>query len=349
MQNLAATLFIPGLFMPAGDPAQLATLLKRLPKSDLTALERLLGRAHAQGGNALDDEARLCSLFGLEVAENGCPVAALTRLADGGSGDGGYWLRADPVLMVPDRDKVVMFGNRHLNVTLEERNQLREEFNRLFTEDGLRLETPTGQRWYLHVSDPPQITTTPLRQVIGRNVHPHLPKGEKAIQWHKLLGEVEMLFHVSGVNQQRRERRQPEISSLWLWGGGRLPAPAATPWQRLWSNEVLGRGLAQRNSVAQSTLPATAEEWQEQRVEAGEHLLVLDALRQVETLLEWHEFIAELERSWFAPLLAALKSGDLQRLTLISDGRRFDLDRKQLGRWWRGRGSFERHLLGVTR
>lgn len=346
MQNRTITLFIPGLFTPAGEPSQRAALLKSLPPADLPALERLLGRAVQQRAGDEGDEAQLFALFGVAVAGGEPPIAAITRLVDGGEADDHYWLRADPVLMVPDRDKVVLLGNRHLNVTLEERTQLRDEFNNLFGEDGVLLETPTQLRWYLRLNEAPCITTTPLHQVIGQNIHAHLPQGEGAIQWHKLLGELEMLFHGSRVNQLRRERRQPEINSLWLWGGGVLPVPVTAPWRRLWSNEVVSRGLAQLNGVSQSTLPATAEEWLEQAAEEGQHLVVLDTLRQMETLIEWHEFVVELEQSWVAPLLAAVKRGELQQITLIGDGRRFDLNRKQLGRWWRGRSPFSRYLQG---
>lgn len=343
MQDHSITLYIPGLFSPAGDPAQLAALLKALPLDNLPELELLLARAQ-QHSRRVSDEQTLFSLFGIDAPAGEWPVAAVTRLVDGGASDNCYWLRADPVHMQPSRDEVVMFGNRHLNVRNEERAQLREEFNRLFAEDGLYLEAQVNQRWYLRVERPPQITTTPLSAVLGQNIHHHLPQGGEELYWHKLLSEVQMLFYASSVNEQRRQQRQPEINSLWFWGGGLLPVASAAPWQRLWSNEVLSRGLARLTQVKESSLPATAEEWLEQATEAGRHLVVIDGARQMEALLEWHEFVQELNQSWFAPLLAALRSGDLSEITLISDGHHFQLSRRQLGRWWRRRRPFSRYL-----
>lgn len=348
MQAPSITLFIPGVFTPAADPAQLAALLKAQPLGELPALELLLARGEQQRGGRGSDEQQLFSLFGIAAPAGGWPVAAVTRLVDGGSADGHYWLRADPVHMQPSRDQVVMFGNRHLNVRGEELAQLRDEFNRLFAEDGLTLETPVNQRWYLRVERPPRLTTTPLHTVTGQDIHHHLPQGADALHWHKLLSEVQMLFHGSSVNQQRRQQRQPEINSLWFWGGGVLPAVGAVQWQQLWSNEVVSRGLARLAQVKESSLPATAEEWLEQATGNGRHLVVLDGIRQLYNQLdepiEWPAFVQELNQSWFAPLLDALRSGDLSELILISDGQRFQLNRKRLGRWWQRRRPFSRYL-----
>ena len=345
MPDHSITLYTPGLFAPAGDPAQLAALFKRAPLGDLSELELLLTRAQQQRGSRVSDEQQLFTLFGIAAAAGDWPVAAVTRLVDVGESNNSYWLRADPVHMQPSRDQVVMFGNRHLNVRNEEMTQLREEFNKLFAEDGLHLETPVNHRWYLRVGHPPQITTTPLHAVLNQNIHSYLPQGADALHWHKLLSEVQMLFHSSSVNEQRRQRRQPEINSLWLWGGGVLPTCSAVQWQRLWSNEVLSRGLARLAQVNESSLPATGEEWLEQATESGHNLAVIDGARQLDDVIEWQEFVGELNHSWFAPLLAALKRGDLNTITLISDGQRFELNRKQLRRWWKRRRPFSHYLL----
>ncbi len=349
MQDHSITLYIPGLFNPAGDPAQLAGWLKAMPLGDLPELERLLGRAQHQYSSQQSDEQILFALFGITQPVGDWPVAAVTRLVDGGaSGDNHYWLRADPVHMQPASNQVVMSGNRHLNVSGAEMAQLRDEFNRLFAEDGLHLETPVNQRWYLRVERPPQITTTSLQAVLGQNIQHLLPQGSDGLHWHKLLSEMQMLFYSSSVNEQRRQQRQPEINSLWFWGGGQLPEATAPQWQQLWSNEVLSRGLAHLTQVNQSSLPATAEEWLEQATEPGRHLVVLDGIRQFnnqqDELMEWHTFVQELNQSWFAPLLAALRSGDLSEIILISDGHRFQLKRKQLWHWWRRRHPFSRYL-----
>ncbi len=350
MPQPSITLYIPGLFAAAAEPAQLTALLKELPFDDLMALELLLARAQQQRGEHSGIEQTLFTLFGIPAAAGDWPVAAVTRLIDGGTADGHYWLRADPVHMQPSHDQVIMAGNQQLNVSGAEMAQLRDEFNQLCRDDGLQLETPVNQRWYLRVERAPQITTIPLPMVVGQNIYPHLPQGVEGLYWNKLLSEVQMLFYGSSVNQRRRQQGLPEINSLWFWGGGQLPAvnSITTPWQQLWSNELLSRGLARLTQIKTSSLPATGEEWLEQATVAGHHLVVLDGMRQrynqPEELIQWHGVVQELNQSWFVPLLAALKSGDLSEISLISDGHHFQLNRKQLGRWWQRRRPFSRYL-----
>jgi hypothetical protein len=70
--------------------------------------------------------------------------------------------------------------------------------------------------------------------------------------------------------------------------------------------------------------------------------VVLDALRApaaYDDAHAWRTRIVDLEKSWFAPLLGALKDGRLARLTLVALGRerstRFTLARADLMKIWR--------------
>ncbi len=336
MQQRSVTLLIPGLMGPK-DVDKIGGALDGLA---LDALERFLSRAQVGSGAAHAFTDRLFELFGV-VAGPGCdlPVAALTRRVDvGEEGSAGAWLRADPVHLKADRDRVVMFGNRDLNVTAAEAAQLVEAFNRLFGEDGLQLEAPTPSRWYLKVARAPKITTTALADTLGRNIHPLLPRGEEALAWHKLLNEVQMLFHSSGVNRQREMAHRPAINSLWLWGGGELPARRAVVWQGVWSNEPLAPALGRYFGVAHGSAAATAPELLEQ-IDAGEHLVVLEGAMeavQFQDIGAWRLFVEGLSEEWMAPLLQALKGGELAQLRVVSDGEcDFTLNAKQLRRWWR--------------
>ena len=350
MQQRSVTLYIPGLFATAAVPAQLVALFKEIPFSDLSALELLLARSERQHSECSGCEQSLFSLFAIPATNGDWPVAAVTRLVDGGSPDNHYWLRADPVQMQPSHDQVVMVGNGQLNLTDSEKTELCHAFNALCCDDGLHLEAPVNQRWYLRVERPPAITTTPLQRVVGENIYPYLPQGADGLYWNRLLSEVQMLFYGSSVNQQRRQQGQSEINSLWFWGGGTLPTvtPSPLPWQQLWSNELLSRGLACLSDLKSSSLPATGEEWLEQALVAGDHLVVIDGARQVfhqaDELVEWQVFVQTLNEYWIAPLLAALKAGDLEKITLISDGHHYQLGRKQLGRWWRRCRPFSRYV-----
>ena len=334
MQQRQITLYIPGLLgSGALDPAFFQAL-------ELSELELLLSRASCRRYPGQGLEASLFNLFGQTDHQSALPVAAVTHIADFGHPSETFCLRADPVHLQPDRDKVIMFGNQQLSVSMEEAGQLADAFNHLFAEDGLTLETPVSNRWYVKGDKLADIKTEPLRQVIGKDIHHHLPGGEHAMQWHSLLNEVQMLFYSNSVNEARRQRGLPEINSIWLWGEGALPTLAQDPWQQLWSNETISTALAEISNTPQATLPASAEEWLEQASQAGNHLVVIEAVAdamQQHDIQRWRDMIQTVNDDWLAPLIDALKMNTIGCISLRTDQAKYEITAKGLKRWWKRR------------
>ena len=335
------TLFIPALTGRAGDEARPA------PPSRLPALETLLARAQRRHGVSGGMTASLFHLFGVNPSfaihhalppDGRYPVAALTGLCDDlHNPTDGLWLRADPVHLAADRDRVVMTAYEHLAVRPAEVRQLVDEFNGLFGEDGLALHAPTPQRWYLRVPQPPSFSASAVDDVVGQDIDPHLPRGEAAMGWHRLLNEVQMLFHASDVNQARQQRGELPVNSLWFWGGGVLPDAPPASWSAVWSNEIVSRALARYCRVAHQSLPPTAGEWLE-HAGGGEHLVVMDGARNAlrnGDIAAWHNFLEGVENEWIAPLTAAVTSAGVGEVRLqTGDGGIYCATSKTLRRWW---------------
>ena len=338
------TLFIPALTGRAGHEARPA-----LPP-DLPALETLLTRAQRRHGVSGGMTASLFHLFGVNPSfathhasppEGDYPVAALTGLCDGlHDPTDGLWLRADPVHLAADRDRVVMTAHEQLAVSPAQARQLVDEFNGLFGEDGFVLHAPTPQRWYLRVPQPPNFSASAVDDVVGQDIDPHLPRGEEAMRWHRLLNEVQMLFHASEVNQVRQQRGELPVNSLWLWGGGGLPEAPPASWSAVWSNDIVSRALARYCRVAHHSLPPTAGEWLEHAGE-GEHLVVMDGARNAlrhGDMTAWRTFLEGVDTEWIAPLTAAVKSAEVdEALLLTGDGEAYCATAKTLRRWWKRR------------
>ena len=324
------TLFIPALPGSRDDCPQ--------PKSWVPALETFLARARCHRAVSGGSTAALFQLFGFDAwTEGGYAVAALTGLYDGiDTPNDGLWLRADPVHLAADRDRVVMAGYYDLSVRPTESDRLAQAFNNLFGEDGLRLHTPTPQRWYLRVPQAPDFNASAVEKVVGQDIDPHLPRGEGALRWHRLLNEVQMLFHASDVNQNRQQQGELPVNSLWLWGGGRLPEAPSMPWSCVWGNDVISRALARYCQVKEQSLPPTAGEWLEYAGD-GPHLVVMEGARHGDRAT-WQAFVDGVENEWIAPLLAAVKSARVSEVRLVTgDGNAYCLTAKSLRRWWRHR------------
>jgi hypothetical protein len=328
-------LLLPGLFgLPAPESGPAAT------PSGLAALETLLARAQRRTLSTHAFEALLFSLFGAEVpAQGDLPVAAVTRVLDLGIVDDGWWLRADPVHLSPRRDQLVLTDGYALDITQDEATRLAGEISETYAADGWTVKAPRPSRWYIKPVRTPEVSTAPISEVIGRDIHPYLPRGPEAKAWHTILNETQILLHASKVNEERERAGKLPVNSLWFWGGGRLPRVRAVKWGGLWSTEPVSLALARLTETPTHSTPVDFSDWQRRVTAAGTHLIVLDALRAPALYRDvdaWTAIIEELERNWFAPLLDALRNRSLESVSLSTDsGQAFELTASQARRWWR--------------
>ncbi len=314
------------------------------------ALQVLLSRSAVRTTPSSGMEAQLFHLFGIAFPDGDLPVAAVTYVLDCGENVPGWRMRCDPVHLVPGHNSLILAANDELEILHEESSAITGELNNFYSDKGWFFEAPTPSRWYLTLPQPPScLQTHPLPDVLGRSIDRYLPYGEDAGGWHTTLAEVQMLLHGSQVNLQRESCGKPVINSLWFWGGGMLPEIKNLRWSRVWSNEVVGGSLAAMTNTPRMPVPESAARWLEQ-ANPGEHLLVLDSGRYIprfEERFTWMELLELLDRNWFAPLLTAMKKGELESLEIYAGNNRvFYATRRLLWRWWRRRGDISTLLGG---
>ncbi|MFZ1325255.1 MAG: hypothetical protein WAT67_04405 [Candidatus Contendobacter sp.] len=330
----ALTLLVPGL-----RGAGLAGRAKAgFPTPVAPALEWLLARADRQPAPPASDAA-LFQHFGLAIPTDAdLPVAAITRLADGGETGPGWWLRADPVSLRPDVHGVYLADARALALTASEAAALAAAFNQWFVDDGVCLEALQPNRWYLRLADDPQLRTRPLVEAMGRDINPLLPCGPGQGRWHRLLTETQMLFYSHPLNQAREQQGRPLINGLWLWGGGVGPVRVASPAGACYADDPLARGLAQLSGMVLHPAPEQAEAWRHASAGA-DSLVVLEPARYDpadDDPPTWTEHVTALERDWFAPCRRWLQTGQLPTLRLQpGDGWTYTVTPAARRRFWR--------------
>lgn len=319
------TLLIPGL---------LDNLPEKLPR--LPALETLLARADRRDDLSVGYERTLMHLFGQpQSPDRDVPEGALCRYAQTGEKPEGVWLCAAPVHLFADQSRVYLNTIDETALSEEEATQLIEELNKLYAEDGWEFIQHTRTRWYLRIADQPAIRTTPLREVDGKPIHDKLPQGEDALQWHRVMNEMQMLLHSSPVNMARQERGAMPINGVWLWGVGELPdANTEQQWSKVWTNDLMASGFALLSNTSVHNLSMTLEQCL-QEMDGGEQLITFTPDTSGDPaarLLKWEE-------DWFVPLLTALRKREVECLRINSaDGRQWLLKRQNLWRFWRRQG-----------
>jgi len=274
------------------------------------ALERLLARAAPTRRPPTTVAELLFELYALPIPSDAdLPSAALCRLADGFAADDACWMHADPVHLKPDRDRLLLFDGRHMELSREQAEQLAQQLGSFYRGEGWRLQVAAPERWYLQLPRTPKLRTRPVEQAVGRNLEPFLPAGPEGGPWRSRLNEVQMLLHHSEVNLEREQQGLPSINGLWFWGAGRLPTGSGrAPFTAVYTDQLLTRGLALWQGIPAHDRPSGLDQLLATQP-GGEVLVLLDDL-QLPLLdaepVAWRAALEALELAWFAPLSRAL-------------------------------------------
>jgi hypothetical protein len=334
------TLFVPGLL----GPQPIYKQLTRADKPDLQQLEVWLSRAKRSATAISDPLAGLFSLFNLLTnSRETAPVAAVTAAFDGLAVGQGWWLRADPVYLQPDRHQAVLVASDDLELSVEESAALVETLNRHFAADDMSLQAPHPQRWYLQLQEAEEIQTTPLPEVMGQGVNEHLPQGKQRQQWHGWLNEVQMVLHQHPVNQQRLQAGKLPVNSVWLWGEGSVPTVAAPNFEQVYGDDILLEALAQFTDAGYAPLSDF-----DPRDDNGRCLIVINTCYtsvKNKDVFAWLECLEAVQNQVLRPWQTDLKRHSDCTITLLpANGQQYQMTRKNLSRWWRRRHSLETFL-----
>lgn len=299
----------------------------------LPALQTLLVRGRRAACLAEGVEAALCEALGVQRQQD-WPIAPISVQQDGGAAEGAYWLRADPVHLRLMRDRVVLADSGDPALTQQEANALAASIAEHFG-DAFRPLPLRPMRWYLRLDQPPRLSTTPPSVATGLDIDPLLPRGDDAMRYRALLNEVQMLLHGHPVNEAREARGALPVNSLWLWGGGTLPArpPERTT---LYCRDEGSRAIGAYCGTTLRELPDRCD----RRMLDSASVIVLDALTpagQCGDPYGWREALRTLESDWFAPLRDVLRTSGAAAVRLADpiSGRALLLDRAAVWKIWR--------------
>ncbi|RIX45630.1 MAG: hypothetical protein D3M94_12460 [Rhodocyclales bacterium GT-UBC] len=289
------TLLVPELIWP--EPADQFTL----GKLSLPGLETLLARARFEHRPRRAFEQALASSLNLDPA----PFGPLRLLGEGcAEARDGHWLCADPVHLRFHHERIVLADAGAFELSENEARQIAASLNEEFGDIG-HFHVAEARRWYLRLHTPLAHHVDPLSCVAGRRVDDELPKGDSTL--NRWLNEVQMFLHGHPINEQRQAAGQPIINSLWLWGGGTLPAPTNGCFSEIWSTNPLAAGVALASERPVHAVPANLDALTRQA--GATPLVVLDTLLP-RVLYEdgegWRTQLTQLDADWFAPLGKAL-------------------------------------------
>lgn len=291
-------------------------------------IETFLSRADHVALPAHSIDTLLCSLFGVDTCK-AVPYAALSWLADTGCPMPTGTLRADPVQLQADMEHVLLMDSSQFLISDEETAELVSSMNTFLAEEGWVVDAPHPRRWYIKgVTGSAEYSA--LHEVRGENILPHMPRGELAARWRKVLNEIQMLLHVHPVNQGREQRGEYTINGIWPWGGGDINLLTETDLTCCYGDSIILKGLSLATGVEYSTQASMALD------DPAPDILVLLPVLHEPTVQALAEYIKNIEENWLGPILGMLKRGELDCCQLfLGETDCFTLTRQARGRWWR--------------
>ena len=337
--NRTVTLLVPGIKL--FDAGEIRKMISQ-PQS-LRALEMLYSRANLQSGDNSTYEQTLFQLFGFSNDSSlDSPVGAISYLLFKGGDPLNSWkMRADPVVIQPNRDHLLLMGNAGLEISLQEAQQIVQDINSTYADTPWTLETLTPKQWIISQEKPQRLKTHSLSEVSGKNINDYLPSGEDEKSWHVLMNELQMFLHAHPANQHRQMQGLPAVNSLWFWGSGTLPEVPGNekPFVQCWSNETISLGLARLSNIPRADLAADAKQWLNHAITEGGHFLMIEQLNSDAAKndpVEWWSNLVVFNNQWLSPLIDALRQKSIIELNVIdSNGDRYQLTRSSLNKWWK--------------
>ena len=240
------------------------------------------------------------------------PLAPLCALGADLSVDDRYTIAATPVTLIADRDVVVLAGTVD-DLRADEASILIDLLNRHFAGDDMTFDAPRPATWYALCGRNFSFVTSPIDAALRHPIDSFLPSGPDGNLWQRWQVEMQMLLHEHVVNREREQRGLPLVSGIWLSGNGRLTDIALPSLDAVFaSGDASGdvaRGLARRVGLLANALPPAFSSM----LASGN---VLAAMAPVSNDAD----IAHFDADWLQPAVAALESGALDALQLVTDG-----------------------------
>ena len=165
-----------------------------------------------------------------------------------------------PVHFHATRDHLILMAQNQIDLTENESTKLLQTALPFIEEDfGGKVLFQDQRDWFISAGPFASLATHSIDQAHGRNIDWWMPRDTNeagiAKLWRKLQNEIQMLWHIDPVNEERQQRGYPSINSLWISGIGKL-ADIQTPQLlknvgRLYGTHPLLAGLAKYLEIPQ--------------------------------------------------------------------------------------------------
>lgn len=232
--------------------------------------------------------------------------------------------------------------------------ELMATLNQHFGDDGLSFLLDDDLNWYVSLPTQENFQSTVTDDVVGKNIFNYLPRSESR-NWQKIQNEVQMLLHLSNLNQTREIAGLPSVNSLWFWGGGASFDPEIS-FNVVFGGDVRGKSIAHAAACNWKALPEQGRELVEFVTNAknsaldttfdisSETIVILEQLVKpalVNDLDSWQEQVNIIENQYIKPLMQAWKNSEIELTIDTCNGQKITPLQPTAWKFWK-------HKKGVS-
>lgn len=216
-------------------------------------------------------------------------------------------LRIDPVCLTPGPQGMSLTAPAALGLHVDESIRLAEGIATAFRDRGIGIRVAAADRWYMTLPHAPDVKWfSPETAADGRLIE-YFPGGDDGGELGRIVNEIQMILHQQPDNAVRRDRRDPEVNSVWPWGWASRPLPrVGAVVARVHACHPYARGLAELAGVAALAPDAEVDN------PNGAGVVVLPEDRETDP--EW------LESMWGRGLRRATARGRVARVRMVTPG-----------------------------
>lgn len=289
-------------------------------------LARWLGRA-----DLADVAPAVVAGYGAGVLSRGAAIEPLPQNSTA-------WI-ATPVHLIAGLTSLHLDRRSLLRLSAADLADFGSSFGRTFGEAELRLSAMPSGEFLLQGPGTLNAATTEPARVLVNDLEDSLPAGSNAAALKRLGAELEMWLHGHPLNEARRQRGELAVTSLWLWGGGRvgsLDRSRQAPSELAFGTDSYLAGLWHLHGGESRPLPDELDGLFG-NPRAPRAVLVAEVTPMLHSNPHWtiFEALAELDRRFVSPALAALRQGAIESVVLIANDRELRVRRGDRLKFWR--------------
>lgn len=250
---------------------------------------------------------------------------------------------ASPVWLQMGMNSMTMTDGASINIGMGEAQSLCDGLNEFYRHE-FTFEPIRADLWRFRLPEKPQWQAPMLFDMCGFQMGElnEQAQGIRRNEWLQLQTEIQMWLHDHPMNKVRQKNGQVAINGIWLWN-----APAKQPFNHapmlVGSNSLWNHFSSLRIQAAPDGFFAWQQICREQNVLISETALFLEDLwlsAQTSDEYAYHRQIEQWEMHFFAPIWAALKSGELPEMQIICEHGILHIGKRAHWQFWKSRQKF---------